>query len=361
MNQPGNQQFPGQQPGQGLTVIQDGPPGQGQPQVVPQPQYVAASPPGVAVQLPGSTHGLPTTPGYPSANTPVAQPFPQHPGQPFPQPVGQQVTQPPLPATVPMRRQVPTSLQPTPASPQQVPADLQQALSSPQQAPASPPRRGPNDDQLLAGAGRTVYEFTGAHSEEARARGKHQTFFGDTGDLGSVQLREERHSNLSRSGGPTMVVGGIAVAVIGALLTFFLMGDHDEETEQPATPEVAAAPEPAPAPAPAVDPAAVPPPEGAPVPPAVDPAAPVDPAAGGGAAGGGAAADTPPAEEQKPAEEPPPAEPAKKKSTSTKKKSTPAPEPEPEPEPPPKKKRTISPITPSKPPRDGLDNLPAPD
>jgi hypothetical protein len=298
VNQPGNEQYPGQ----GQTVIQAGPPGQAQqPQyVAASPQYVAAPPPGVAVQLPHTTQ-----PGYPGAAAPQAN---------FPVPVPQ--------APVQMQVQVPASAKPPSA----------------------------NSDQLLPGVGRTVYEFGGAHSEEARSGGKHQTFFADAGELAAAPIREERHSNLS-GGGSTMIVGGIAVAVLTGLLAFFLKGEGPKHAdEHAAEPEVVAAPAAAPEPAPVVDPAAVPPvPEG--TPPPVDPAATPE-----GAATGGAVEPPKPAEEAQPAPAPAP-EPAKKKSTSTKKKTTPAPEPEPEPE----KKRKVYPISPSKPPRDGLDNLPAPD
>jgi hypothetical protein len=162
-----NPQFPGQPPGQNRTLIQEGPPGQGQPpqHVVTQPQYVAASPPGVAVKLPGSPHGMPTTPGYagsaaygnvPAQPQPVPQALAQAIVQAAPQGVAQPVAQTGLPPTMPMRVSTPASL----------------------------PRRGSgsNNDQLLPGAGQTVYEFTGAHSEETRSAGKHQTFIGVAGD-----------------------------------------------------------------------------------------------------------------------------------------------------------------------------------
>jgi hypothetical protein len=317
VNQPGNEQYPGQ----GQTVIQAGPPGQGQqPQyVAASPQYVAAPPPGVAVQLPGATQ-----PGYPGAAGygGYAQPA---------QPVQQPQANFPAPA-------------PAPVAPVQMQVHV----------PASAKPASANSDQLLPGVGRTVYEFGGAHSEEARSGGKHQTFFADAGQLGAAPIREERHSNLS-GGSSTMIVGGIAVAVLTGLLAFFLKGEGEKHSdEHAAEPEVVAAPATTPEPAPPVDPAAVPPvPEG--TPPPVDPAA--TPA--------GAVEPPKPAEEvqpapqpaPQPANDPPPAEPAKKKSTSTKKKTTPAPAPEPEPE----KKRKVSPISPSKPPRDGLDTLPAPD
>jgi hypothetical protein len=180
----------------------------------------------------------------------------------------------------------------------------------------------------------------------------------DGSDLGAVPLREERHTNL-RTSGTSIVVGGLGVVVLSGVLAFFLMSEGAKNANgQPAEPpEVVAAPAaaPEPAPTPPVDPATVPPTEGTPVPP--------DPAA---TPNGAAAVEPPkpaeepkpaPAEQPKPAEETAPAEPVKKKSTSTKKKTTPAPAPEPEPE----KKRKISPISPSKPPRDGLNNLPAPD
>jgi hypothetical protein len=226
------------------------------------------------------------------------------------------------------------------------------------QVPVAKPQQQ-NADQLIAGAGRTVYEFKGAHTEEARSGGRHQTFMSDGSDLGAVPLREERHTNL-RTSGTSIVVGGLGVVVLSGVLAFFLMSEGAKNANgQPAEPpEVVAAPAaaPEPAPTPPVDPATVPPTEGTPVPP-------VDPAA---TPNGAAAVEPPkpaeepkpaPAEQPKPAEETAPAEPVKKKSTSTKKKTTPAPAPEPEPE----KKRKISPISPSKPPRDGLNNLPAPD
>src|SRR5690606_5000872 len=147
-------------PQTGQTLVQGG-----------HPQYVAASPPGVAVALPNAT-----SPGHP----PVAAADPQHAHGQYPQ--AQQ------------------------APPQQAPQQQQQ------QPAAKPSARS---DELLAGAGQTVYECRGDRSEEARAGGRHKTFFADTGDRSSVALSEVRQqSNLAGGGATTWILGGLVVAVV---------------------------------------------------------------------------------------------------------------------------------------------------
>src|SRR5690606_20644025 len=149
----------------------------------PPQQYLTASPPGVAVSLPGA-------PAYPG----------------------------------------------TTAAPHRMPAaPAQPSAPAPAPAPASAAKAkpNPNADQLLPGAGKTVYEFGGVHSEEARAGGKHKTFFADGSELASVAVVEERqHSNL-RGGGASFMVAGLVVVVVGGLVAFFLMADSGSKDAEP--------------------------------------------------------------------------------------------------------------------------------
>src|SRR5690606_18387438 len=123
-----------------------------------------------------------------------------------------------------------------PAQPQQAqpqyPAQPQQAQPQQQAAPARPAKR---QDELLANAGRTVYEFRGDHSEEVRSGGRHQTFFADNTNLASIAITEDRqHSNLKGGGATTWLITGLVIAVVGGLVVFFMnSGSADNDAAKP--------------------------------------------------------------------------------------------------------------------------------
>ncbi|MGB1701215.1 MAG: hypothetical protein ACPHRO_14760, partial [Nannocystaceae bacterium] len=76
-----------------------------------------------------------------------------------------------------------------------VPAAAEPAAAPP---PAAAP--APSPEPASGGPARTVYEFTGQHSEESRSQGRHQTFVGSTEGL-QFESHGVGHpkSNLSRS------------------------------------------------------------------------------------------------------------------------------------------------------------------
>lgn len=96
----------------------------------------------------------------------------------------------------------------------------------------------------MAGAGRTVFEFTGSEADKEH-RGSRGTFMGATLDLGP--LREERESNL-RSGPSGWIFAGLAVLLAGGITAYFLLGDkgkaEPEEAAAVAKTETPAAPAP---------------------------------------------------------------------------------------------------------------------
>jgi len=288
--------------------------------------YVAASPPGVAVQLPtgprtGAT--MPQTPNYPAGGVD------------------------------PAAAQAQAHAQAQAAAQAQAHAQARAQAQAPAQATSEPsPGQKNRSDELIAGAGNTVYEFGGEFSDEARSGGKHQTFYGDSAQFASVMPVEERHSNLSRGRGVSWIVGGLVIAVVGGISAMFILGapgkdedpsaDGDEVADQAVVgAEVA--------------------PESAESGGVVEPVAEAETGAAQPAGETGAVEPAPAPEEPEPALDPEPVpevtpdpKPAPKPSgggtTKKKKKSTT------------KKKKKKSSIVPTKPPRDsGIGGLPAPD
>ena len=76
----------------------------------------------------------------------------------------------------------------------------------------------------MAGAGRTVFEFTGAAADKEH-RGSRGTFMGASLDL--APLREERESNL-RSGPSGWIFAGVAVLLAGGITAYMLLGGKGE-------------------------------------------------------------------------------------------------------------------------------------
>lgn len=213
----------------------------------------------------------------------------------------------------------------------------------------------------MAGAGHTVFEFTGAAADKEH-RGSRGTFMGASLDL--APLREERENNL-RSGPSGWIFAGVAVLLAGGITAYMLLGDKGGEpkTDEPAA-AVAAADTPPAAPEtkaaadetggasgdesaggaaePAADDAKAPADDAKAVPPA-PPAAPVEP--------------TPAAPEP-----PKPASGGGTKSTGGKSTggTKPKPKPKPEPKDDPKPSGGGKSLKPKKPPRDPLGNLPPP-
>ena len=305
-------------------------------QFPPPPDYTG---PGVAVDLPpnqhdtGSRQHLPTQQdGYPSAAQPAA------PGMQRPYTGPQAVVGPPAGAiSAPPRDAMPAGPPPAAA------------------APAGPPV--PNrSDELLAGSGRTIYEFTGDAASTGGAN--RNTFYGE-GEVDFNVAETRQDSNLSGGGGGKWVAILIGILAVGGL-TALLISSGGED-------------------APAEDPAAT----GAPAEPGMAAASGAPAAATGAAAGTGTPAATggtgtpeakaeaksepeakaEPKAEAKPEAKPEPAAETKKTtSTTTKKKSTStkkkAPAPAPTTDSSSDEKPAVKPVV-IKP--KALDDLPAPD
>lgn len=229
---------------------------------------------------------------------------------------------------------------------------------APPPAPQAPP--GGRRDELIAGAGRTVFEFTGSEADREH-RGSRGTFIGATLDL--APGKEERANNL-RSGPGTFIFAAFAILVGGGITAYMVLKD-DTKPEPQATEAVAAAADEAPKPE--AKAAGEGSPEGGEAAGEADPAA-AD--AGAAATDTKAAATDAPAPTAEPTPTPAPAPEAKPTSGGTSKPaskpssggtSKPKPKTEPKPKPDPKPSGGGgTPLKPKKPPRDPLGNLPPP-
>jgi hypothetical protein len=82
-------------------------------------------------------------------------------------------------------------------------------------------------DELMTGSPRTVFEFSGEHAEQGPAGSRH-TFSGEASlDMGRV---DPRPHNLGSSG-PTWLLVGVAVLVVGGALAFMLGRQAPAEIE----------------------------------------------------------------------------------------------------------------------------------
>ena len=85
-----------------------------------------------------------------------------------------------------------------------------------------PQQPGPRSDELMQGGGKTMYEFTGEHSEENRGGGRHKTFFADEAELSLHHGDTPQDSNLRRGG--MVWVAVVLVLLIGGGVVFALTG-----------------------------------------------------------------------------------------------------------------------------------------